>query len=59
MNSVQEYRQKAAQARRLAEAATDFTVREQLEIAAKEYEEMADQLEEGAPRGERSTRPKA
>lgn len=49
MNSVQEYRQKAAQARRLAEA---VTVREQLEIAAKEYDEMADQLEEGAPRGE-------
>jgi hypothetical protein len=52
MNSVQEYRQKAAQARRLAQAVTDFTVREQLEIAAKENEEMADQLEEGAPRGE-------
>ena len=49
MNSVQEYRQKAAQARRLAEAVADFTVREQLEIAAEEYEEMADQLEAGAP----------
>lgn len=50
MNSVQEYRQKAAQARRLAQAATDDTVREQLKIAAKEYEEMAEQLEENVAR---------
>jgi hypothetical protein len=52
VNSVQEYRRKAAQARRLAQATTDRAVREQLEIAAKEYDEMANQLEEGAARGE-------
>lgn len=50
MNSIQEYRQKAAEARRLAQSVTDYTVREQLEIAAKEYDEMAEHLEEDAAR---------
>lgn len=44
MNSIHEYREKAAQARRLARAVLDAVVREQLEIAAKEYDEMADQF---------------
>lgn len=44
MDKTQEYREKAARARRLARAVTDATVREQLEIASKEYDEMADQL---------------
>jgi hypothetical protein len=54
MNSIQEYRKKAAQARRLARAATDAAVREQLEIAANEYDEMADHLEGLAPGAESS-----
>lgn len=44
MDKIQEYREKAAHARRLARAVADAVVREQLEIAAKEYEEIADQL---------------
>jgi hypothetical protein len=44
MDKVQEYREKAAHARRLAKAVTDAVVREQLEIGAEEYDEMADQL---------------
>jgi len=44
MNSVQGYRDKAARSRRLAESVSDPLVREQLELAAKEYDEMADQL---------------
>lgn len=40
MNSIHEYREKAAQARRLARAVLDAVV----EIAAKEYDEMADQF---------------
>lgn len=47
-NSTREYREKAVRARRLARAVTDFAVQEQLEIAAKEYDEMAEQLEEDA-----------
>ena len=45
MNPIPEYREKAALARRLAQAVTDPTVREQLETSAKEYDEMADELE--------------
>ena len=44
MEKLQEYREKAAHARRLAQFATDPVVREQLEIAANEYDEIADQL---------------
>jgi len=47
MNSIKEYREKAARARRLARAVTDAVVREQFEIAAKEYDEMADHLSAG------------
>ena len=50
MDKFQEYREKAAHARRLALAVTDAVVREQLEIAANEYDEIADQLSaENAP----------
>jgi hypothetical protein len=45
MNSIQEYRTKAAQARRLAKSVSAPDVQEQLEIAAQEYDEMADHLE--------------
>lgn len=44
MDKVQEYREKAAHARRLARGVTDAVVREQLEIAAEEYDEIADQI---------------
>jgi hypothetical protein len=44
MDKIQEYREKAIHARRLAKGVTDAVVREQLGIAAKEYDEMADQL---------------
>jgi hypothetical protein len=47
MDRVQEYREKAAHARRLARVVTDDTVREQLELAAKDYDEIADQLSAG------------
>ena len=52
MSTVQDYREKADRARRLAQAITDTDVREQLEVAAKEYDEIADQLEAGAVDGE-------
>jgi hypothetical protein len=51
MSTVQEYREKAARARRLVQGLTDATVREQLELAAKDYDEIADQLEAGVARG--------
>ena len=51
MNSIQEYRERAAQARRAAKSVSDPVVQEQLELAAKEYDEMADQLEGGSARG--------
>lgn len=41
---IEEYREKADRARRLARAVMDAVVREQLEIAAKDYDQMADQL---------------
>lgn len=44
MDKVEKYREKADHARRLAKAISDAVAREQLEIAAKEYDEMADQL---------------
>jgi hypothetical protein len=52
MKLIGEYREKAARARRLAKSVTDSAVREQLETAAKEYDEMADQLENFRPRPE-------
>lgn len=51
MEKVQEYREKAAHARRLARSVTDEMAREKLEGAAKEYDEMADQL---SAKGERA-----
>ena len=45
MNSVLEYRERAAHARRLADSVLDPAAREQLETAARDYEQMADQLE--------------
>ena len=45
MNSAQEYRERAAQARRLGDSVLDPAVREQLETAAKDYDQMADELE--------------
>jgi hypothetical protein len=44
MDKFQEYREKATHARWLARSITDADAREQLEIAAKEYDEMANQL---------------
>jgi hypothetical protein len=52
MNQIQEYRERAAQARRLADSVLDRAVQEQLEAAASDYDRMADQLEQEAPRGE-------
>jgi hypothetical protein len=43
MNPVQTYCEKAAQARRLAKSVMDPATREQLEIAARDYDQMADQ----------------
>lgn len=51
MDSVREYREKAVRARRLARGVTDAVVQEQLELAATEYDEIADRLEAGAERG--------
>jgi hypothetical protein len=51
MNQIQEYRERAAQARRLADSVLDDGVREQLETAASDYDRMADQLEDEATRG--------
>jgi hypothetical protein len=44
MNSVQTYREKAAQARRLAKSVMDLPMREQLEVAASDYDQMADEM---------------
>jgi hypothetical protein len=44
MNSVQTYREKAAQARRLAKSVMDPAMQEQLEIAASDYDQMADEM---------------
>ena len=55
MNSVRTYRDKAAHARRLAKSLMDPAMREQLEIAARDYDQMADELadqtEGGSARG--------
>ena len=51
MNQIQEYRERAALARRLADSVLDNGVREQLETAASDYDRMADQLEDEATRG--------
>jgi HJR/Mrr/RecB family endonuclease len=53
MNSIQEYRRKAAQVRRLAKSVSDHAVQEQLSLAAKEYDCMADQLERSSAATER------
>ena len=45
MNTPPEYRERAAQARRLARSTSDPTVREQLKILAGDYEKMADEAE--------------
>jgi hypothetical protein len=44
MNTVRGYREKAAQARRSAKLALNAAAREQLEMAARDYDQMADQL---------------
>jgi hypothetical protein len=44
MGKTQEYRKKAAHVRRLARGLTDAIAREQLELAAKDYDEIANQL---------------
>jgi hypothetical protein len=43
---LQNYRAQAVRARRLAKSVTDLQIREQLEMAAQDYDEMADRLEE-------------
>ena len=48
MNSVQTYREKAAQARRLAKSVMEPAMREQLEIAAGDYVQMADEMADQA-----------
>jgi hypothetical protein len=48
MDTDQEYRDRAAQARRVAESVKDPLIREQLEVAAGDYDEMADQAEEAS-----------
>ena len=48
MDGVQKYRQRAAQARRLAKSVTDPLICEQLEIAARDYDEMADRAEKAS-----------
>lgn len=49
MNTALEYRERAAQARRLADAVLDPAVREQLETAARDYDQMAAELERDLP----------
>jgi hypothetical protein len=48
MDWVQKYRKRAAQARRLAKSVTDRLMREQLEMAARDYDEMADRAEKAS-----------
>jgi hypothetical protein len=48
MDWVQKYRKQAAHARRLAKLVTDPLMREQLEMAARDYNEMADRAEEAS-----------
>jgi hypothetical protein len=43
MEAGQEYRMRAAQARRLSRSVTDPLMREQLEMAARDYDQMANQ----------------
>ena len=49
MTSVQRYRDRAARARRLAAAITDDSLQEQIELVAREYEDLAAQMEQGRP----------
>jgi hypothetical protein len=45
MDQVQKYRKRAAHARRVAKSVTDSLMHEQLEMAARDYDEMADGAE--------------
>lgn len=44
MEPIRTYREKAAHLSRLAKSMTDPEIREQLEIAAKDYDDMADEM---------------
>ena len=46
MHSVQHYRERAAQARRLAKGVVDRELVDRLEALAREYDAIADRLEE-------------
>jgi hypothetical protein len=48
-------RARAALARRLAKSVTDPLIREQLEMAARDYDEMADRLDEAAEQPRRQS----
>lgn len=48
MERVQKYRKRAAHTRGLAKSAADPLIREQLEMAARDYDEMADRTEEAS-----------
>jgi hypothetical protein len=45
MDQIQKYRKQAAHARRVAKSVTDPLMHEQLELAARDYDEMADRAE--------------
>ena len=49
MHDPQHFREKAVQARRLAAYMTDQQVIENLERLAREYDQIADDLEKGTP----------
>jgi hypothetical protein len=48
MDRVQKYRKRAAYGRRVAKSVTDPLLREQLEMAARDYDEMADRAEKAS-----------
>jgi hypothetical protein len=45
MDQIQKYRNRATHARRVAKLVTDPLMHEQLEMAARDYDEMADRAE--------------
>jgi len=45
MHSAQHYRERAARVRTLANSDADRALRDQLEIVASDYDEIADELE--------------
>jgi hypothetical protein len=47
MNAAEEYRRRAAQARRVAKSISDPALRPQMETVADDYEKMADEIERG------------